>query len=162
MIALDRATRLVGLLLGAGLFLSPALAATSAPLQLQLHSKNPTTWQSQPQGGQADLWLDLANGDFRLSATSLQPHQHYGLICHNNQGRASRGYWLASGRSDAAGNLQLNGRWHLWQAKVWLVLADDLTGRPGDQQPDGLRRWRPQDYLFESRQLPLAALPVPR
>lgn len=162
MISLGYATRLVGALLGAVLLLTPALPAIAAPISLQLHSKNPITWQPEPLGGRADLWLDPASGDFRLSATGLQPHRLYGLICHNNQGRTSRGYWLASARSDAAGNLQLDGRWHLWQAKVWLVPADDLTGQPGDDQPDGLWRWRPQDYLFENRLLPMEILTDPR
>lgn len=127
--------------------------ASADCLRLNLYAKDSATWSIRPRKGSATLDLDRGSGAYRLHASGLRPAHDYALITHTKMGGSYQGYWLATARSSAKGELLLISSWRNWLEKVWLVPASDVRGRAGDDQPDRLRAWRPETYLFEERLL---------
>lgn len=123
-------------------------AAVMADQVLRLQAKNPLDWQIVAGGAAGELRYDPARGIYHFSAHGLAPLCDYALVRHNDNPRA--GQLLAVGRSDLDGQLQLQGNWHIWSQKFWLLPTADLRLEEGRAQ---LKAWHPRQYLFEERRL---------
>lgn len=117
---------------------------------LTLHAKNPETWQIVPGGASGTLTYVEAAGTFAFTGRQLSPDTEYVLVRHADAPPA--GEIVARGRSDRSGHLRLNGRWHDWAGKFWLVPGSDVAvaaGAHAGPQPGRLIAWHPERYLFE-------------
>jgi hypothetical protein len=146
---------------------APARAAAHAPRKasgsggtrkLLLFAKNPADWSIIKGGASGNLVYRSSSGAFTLHASRLHPRSGFALI--RVADNPPQGEILARGTSDSRGNLELQGTWHNWSSKFWLVAGEDVAGAPGT--PGMLKSWRPERYLFEEKQLGLAcACPEP-
>jgi hypothetical protein len=126
--------------------------------KLLLFAKNPATWSIVKGAGNGKLVYRETTGVFTLTAVQLQPRSSYALI--RLAEAPSRAEIVARGTSDARGKLDLNGVWHIWKEKFWLVSGEDVAGNVGG--PGALRAWRPERYLFEEKPLGVpSACPEP-
>lgn len=138
------------LLLAVLLFLWAGTAgAASGQKRLLLFAKDPATWSIIKEGAHGKLSYREASGAFTLTASGLAPRSSYALVRY--QDSPSRGEVIARGGSDAEGKLVLQGFWHTWAGKFWVVSGEDVAGAPGSAAaPKG---WRPERYLFEEKPL---------
>ncbi|OGU17492.1 MAG: hypothetical protein A2076_00580 [Geobacteraceae bacterium GWC2_53_11] len=123
--------------------------AATGKKKLLLFAKNPATWAIVKNGASGKLVYNEASGAFTLQASGLPPRSTYALVRYTDT--PPRGDILARGTSDARGKLELNGVWHSWIKKFWLVAGDDVAGNVGESAT--LRAWRPERYLFEEKPL---------
>ena len=146
-----RATSLVTVLF---IFVSLALASTSTAEQtLDLVRKNPRTWQTIDSKVKAQLGFSHKRTSFTCTGQHLEGFQRYALIQHDETTPRGQGYIIALGETNASGDIRLKGNWHHWHGKIWLIIADDVSGNAGDETIDHLIHWQPKRYLFESRVL---------
>jgi hypothetical protein len=120
---------------------------------LYLYTKNPHTWEILQDKGEARLEFSREEGTFHLDARMLQPDTAYALIQHEPDYPTGSGYIIAAATSDSRGNLHLRGDWKRWKGKFWLVPQSNVSGKVGDKEPDRLKHWDPERYLFEGRVL---------
>jgi hypothetical protein len=127
----------------------------NAPVwRLNLHAKDPNSWQVIDGGARGELTIQRSSGRFELKAGGLRPDTEYALVRY--EGNPPFGQVLIRGWSDAHGGFTSTGIWQQWTRKFWLVLAKDLQGRHEDFKPgmtDELQAWHPVEYLFESEEL---------
>lgn len=115
---------------------------------LALYAKDPVTWKIRPGGAQGTLTFNEQNGQFSFAARKLKPLCRYVLV--RNGGTPPAGDLLARGTTNKTGDLRLNGSWHDWTAKIWLVSDNDLISS-GNRVT--LISWHPEQYLFEEKVL---------
>jgi hypothetical protein len=132
---------------------SACSACAGEPGVLHLYTKNPHTWEILPGRGEARLDFSREEDIFRLDACMLEPDTTYALIQHEPDYPTGSGYIIASASSDSSGNLHLRGDWKRWKGKFWLVPQSNVSGKVGDKEPDRLKHWNPERYLFEGRVL---------
>jgi len=131
----------------------PAAKPTgSGKKKLLLFAKNPATWAIVKSGSKGKLVYRESTGAFSLTAAGLQPKANYALIRYADT--PPKAEILARGMSDQRGVLELNGVWHNWVKKFWLVSGEDVIGSPGEAGT--LTAWRPRQYLFEEKPLGIA------
>lgn len=121
----------------------------SGKKKLLLFAKNPATWAIVTGGATGRLVYREKNGAFTLTAAGLRPRSAYALVRYADA--APHVDILARGESDHRGNLELHGVWHTWLKKFWVVPGEDALGKAGGA--GSLRAWRPENYLFEEKQL---------
>jgi hypothetical protein len=146
---------------------APARAAEDAPRKaagacgkrkLLLFAKNPTDWSITRGGASGQLVYRSSSGAFTLHASRLRPRSGFALV--RVADIPPQAEILARGTSDSRGNLELQGTWHNWSNKFWLVVGEDVAGATGTAGT--LKSWRPERYLFEEKQLGVAcACPEP-
>lgn len=146
MLSLTRAVLLPAALL---FLLAGTAVAASGGKRLLLFAKNPATWEILKGGANGKLAYREAGGAFTLTASGLIPRSPYALVRYRES--PSRGEVVARGVSDAAGKLLLQGNWHAWVGKFWVVSGEDVAGAPGAAAVP--RAWRPERYLFEEKPL---------
>ncbi|MBJ6749411.1 hypothetical protein [Geomonas anaerohicana] len=139
------------MILAAALLFLVAGTAAAAPgdKRLLLFAKNPATWSIVKDGARGKLGYRETDGVFTLTASGLAPRSPYALVRY--QEAPSRGAVVARGTSDAQGKLVLQGIWHSWAGKFWVVSGEDVAGAPGS--PAIPKAWRPERYLFEEKPL---------
>lgn len=136
-------------LLAALLLLVPCVFGASGKKSLLLFAKDPATWSIVKGGAHGKLVYDEGSGDYSLDAFRLSPSSPYALVRYLDA--PSRGNVLARGTSDGEGRVVLQGRWHSWIGKFWVVAGEDVAGAHGG--PASPRMWRPGRYLFEEKPL---------
>jgi hypothetical protein len=124
-------------------------ATRSGKKKLLLFAKDPVTWQIVKGGGSGQMVYREATGSFTLSAAGLQPRAGYTLV--RVEDAPAAGQVVAKGVTNAKGQLELDGVWHAWSKKFWLIASEDVTGAVGSTA--SLRAWRPARYLFEEKPL---------
>lgn len=138
------------LLSAALLFLLAGTAvAASGQKRLLLFAKDPATWSIVKGGANGKLSYRESSGAFTLTASGLPPRSPYALVRYH--GAPSRGDVITRGASDAEGKLVLQGTWHPWAGKFWVVSGEDVAGAPGSAAAP--KAWRPERYLFEEKPL---------
>jgi hypothetical protein len=115
---------------------------------LALYAKDPVTWKILPHGARGTLIYNEKSGRFSFTASMLKPLSGYVLV--RNADTPPTGDLLARGTTNKAGELRLNGRWHNWTKKIWLIKRDDLTISGNRVE---LIAWTPDQYLFEEKVL---------
>ncbi|WP_224983906.1 hypothetical protein [Geomonas agri] len=125
------------------------VGAASGQKRLLLFAKDPATWSIVKGGAHGTMSYREASGAFTLTASGLAPRSPYALVRYHEA--PSRGEILARGASDTEGKLVLQGTWHTWLGKFWVVSGEDVAGAPGSAATP--RAWRPERYLFEEKPL---------
>jgi hypothetical protein len=132
--------------------------AATGKKKLLLFAKNPVTWDIVKGGAGGKMVYHEASGAFSLTATGLNPKATYAVVRVDEGKKTATA--LARGNSDTKGRLKLNGVWHDWTKKFWVVPGDDVTGRIGEAVT--LNAWHPEQYLFEEKPLGIVcACPEP-
>ncbi|BCO11266.1 hypothetical protein GEOBRER4_n1249 [Citrifermentans bremense] len=131
------------------LFWTGTAEAASGQKRLLLFAKDPATWSIVKGGAHGTMSYREASGAFTLTASGLAPRSPYALVRY--QEAQSRGEILGRGASDTEGKLALQGIWHTWVGKFWVVSGEDVAGAPGSAASP--RAWRPERYLFEEKPL---------
>lgn len=107
--------------------------------QLYLYEKD-GDWNAVVGGA----WGKMTFGsDFVFNGHGLQPDTKYTLIRYADPWPGSP-VCLASGTSNAGGNLNLSGVMKEGDLKVWLVLSADVNC-----ETPAMTGWHPAEYLFE-------------
>jgi hypothetical protein len=129
-------------------------APSGGKKKLLLFAKNPATWAIVKGGANGKLIYQETSRVFDLNASGLNPRTLYVLVRYADV--APKIEILSKGTSDERGRLALNGTWHNWTKKFWLVPAEDVSGKVGET--GSLVVWRPEKYLFEEKQLGITCL----
>lgn len=133
------------------LFFPLVVSGASGGRRLLLIAKDPSTWSIVKGGARGKLSYHEASGAYALEASGLVPGASYALVRYVDS--TQRGDLLARGVSDGQGRLALQGAWHNWSNKFWVVSGEDVGGAPGSAA--SLKAWRPERYLFEEKPLGL-------
>lgn len=118
-----------------------APAGKSNEAHLYLYEKIPSGAWPVVEGG---AWGKMTYGsDFVFNGHGLEPKTDYTLIRYTDPWPGTPVTCLASGVSNAGGNLNLSGTMQEGGYKVWLVLTGDV------ECGVKMTGWNPTAYLFE-------------
>lgn len=123
--------------------------------RLHLFAKDPTTWEVIEGGAKGELTIERSSGRFTLTASGLMTNTEYALV--RFEGDPPFVQVLARGYSDSQGDFSCAGVWQRWSRKFWVVPGKDLKENSKDfwtGARNELRTWHPEEYLFESEELP--------
>ena len=131
-------------------------AGKSNVAHLYLYEKN-ATWEIVDGGAWGKMKYNLEGPEFEFvfNGHGLEPNTEYTLIYYADPWPGTGGCDIASGTSNAGGNINLADSVDIGtipvdaddndEAKIWLVLAGDYNA--GDDKMSG---WNPTEYLFEN------------
>jgi len=123
-------------------------AGKSNIAHLYLYEKDPSDWSTVDGGAWGKMKYDLSGDefDFVFNGHGLEPGLEYTLIYYPDPWPGNGLICLGSGTVNEEGDIHIaesEDTGSLEDAKIWLVLSDDITC------DDQFYSWNPTEYLFE-------------